>query len=119
MRVAPITTRKHIVQFSPTNVATGAQTNVLLAVANQNPDQDQADEVEVGSIVKAVYVELWMSSDDAQQGSQIVAVMKRPNGVGVGAGLLTLHTFTNKNNMFRLNLFASGNVGVTTTPNGT
>jgi len=97
-----INTQKHILQIGPQSVALGAILNQGIAVAQRAADADAVNDVRVGSIIKAVYVELWCTSDDATQSSLILTLEKLPNAadpmtVGDAAALDVYH---NKNNVF-------------------
>ncbi len=97
-----INTQKHVVQVGPSTVTLGAILNQGLAVAVRSADADAANEVRVGSIIKAIYLELWLTSDDATQSSGIISLEKLPlasdpMAVGDAAALDSYH---NKNNVF-------------------
>ncbi len=100
--LAPIVTSKHYNQFSPTTVATGtiANLNQIEAVAVQ--DVSTLIEVEEGSIVKAIYAEFWITSDDATQSSFQLMIEKLPAGATdiIFAQANTLGGYVNKKNVF-------------------
>ncbi len=76
--------------------------NQGLAVAQRPADADAVSDVRVGSTIKAIFLELWLTSDDATQSSGIISLEKLPLAtdpmtVGDSAALDTYH---NKNNVF-------------------
>lgn len=99
---AVIQSHKHYVQITGVTVGASAIGTTDIAKAEQNPDRDQADEVAVGAIVKAVYVELWATSDDAAQGLGVFTIEKRPSASPTMSYVnsTNLHDYLNKNNIF-------------------
>ncbi len=73
-----INSEKHIVQISLSAVASGAISNLVFATAVAVPAATLT-EVREGCIIKAIYLELWISSDDAGSGTAIVT-LERVNG---------------------------------------
>ncbi len=99
-----IHTRKHIPQFSLFAVASGAITNLEIIEALAAPVVTAASNVIEGAKITAVYVEMWLSSDDAASGSVIVTLEKVP-GLGAGpvmnaADAADLTAYDNKKNIF-------------------
>ena len=96
-----IHSKKHINQFTLTNVAFGTSLPANVAVAVENPS-GVAEEVEVGSQVKAVYVEFWLIGDDNTVSTHVLTVEKRVAGQDAMTHIqsLTLHTYPNKKNIF-------------------
>ncbi len=70
-----INTKKHIIQSSLFTVASGAITNVLIAQGVAVVTASNAHVIE-GAKISAVYVEMWLSSDDATAGTAIVTLEK-------------------------------------------
>ncbi len=98
---APIHSKKHIFQISQATVAqaaVGTQTIVLaLEGAPSTPFH-----VEEGSLVKACYVEFWVSQDSASVvGSYTIILYKDPGGnaQATAANLAALHDYDNKKNI--------------------
>ncbi len=58
--VAPINSNKHYVFLSNANIASGAKTTFVLVEGALAPATGNAQEVEEGSVVKAVYYEMWI-----------------------------------------------------------
>ncbi len=96
-----INTEKHIVQVSLGTVASGAITNYVFATAVAVPTSALGD-IREGCIIKAIWLEMWISSDDAGQGTAIVTVEKVD---GATATLMTtaesaaLGSYDNKKNV--------------------
>ncbi len=72
-----IHTEKHYVQSSLFAVASGAITQVIIASAIAAAPS-AANAVREGSTISAVYVEMWLTSDDAAAGTVIVTLEKLP-----------------------------------------
>ncbi len=100
--LSPIHTRKHMVDLAPASVAAGAVVNSSVAIAVDAPVNTSAWEVEVGSVIKAIYLEVWMSGVTANLGGS-VCIYKRPAGAGAITAAemtATMNTFDNKANIF-------------------
>ncbi len=95
-----INSEKHLVQFSLFAVASGAITNLAIATAVSVPTAAVAD-VREGSIIKAVYCEMWLTSDDAAAGTTIVTLEKIQSGTaGMSAASSgALNAYANKKNV--------------------
>ncbi len=97
---AIIKSKKHIFQISQSTVAQAAVANTTLVTAAEGTSTTP-DGVEEGAIVKACYVEYWVSQDSASVvGSYTVALYKSP-GSGVlstSGDLAALHDWDNKKN---------------------
>ncbi len=95
-----INSEKHVVQFSLFAVASGAITNLAIATAINVPTSAVAD-VREGSVIKAVYVEMWLTSDDAAAGTTIVTLEKIQSGVAgmTAASSAALNAYANKKNV--------------------
>jgi len=94
-------TEKHIVQQTVASVATAAIATVNIAFAKKAPTTAAID-VREGSSISAVFVEMWITSDDAAQGSTVVTLEKRPSLAPSMsyAQSIALDTYPNKNNVF-------------------
>ncbi len=98
---APIKSKKHIVQISQSTVAQAAAVNTILIQALEATGTTPTT-VEEGAIVKACYVEYWVSQDSATTvGSYTVALTKIPGGNApmVTASLAAMHDYDNKKNI--------------------
>ncbi len=97
----PIHSKKHIFQISQATVAQAlvVSTNLIQAVEAQSTQPQHVNE---GAVVKACYVEFWVSQDSASVvGSYTVVLCKDPGG---NAGMTTaqmaaLHDYDNKKNI--------------------
>ncbi len=97
-----ITTKKHYVQISLTTVLAGANLNTELVRAKALLDVNTSAEIVEGSVVKAVFVELWVRAGDTAPGSTLITLSKIP-GVGGNptfADQIALHGWDNKKNIF-------------------
>jgi len=97
---APIVSRKHYLQTSLSTVLAGAGLNIPIAngVAIQNVNQNF--EVTEGSVVKAVYVEMWARSGDTGAGSVLMSLIKTTDGqTPVFADVIALDAYDNKKNV--------------------
>ncbi len=95
---ALIQTRKHYVQMTLQTVTAGTSTTVPLAFSQENPAD--ADEVTVGAVVKAVFIELWVRGGDTSPGSILVTLVKVPDGqTPTFADMIALHDYKNKKNV--------------------
>ncbi len=89
---------KHYAQHSLAAVAAGAIAKKDLIKGQENADVTSAVDVVQGSIVKAIYIELWVHSDDAASGTVIFTVEKRGGGqpAMTTTQIAALHTYPNK-----------------------
>ncbi len=72
-----------------------------LSIADVVDPPSNADEVRQGAVIKAVYAEVWASSDDATQSIGIFSIEKQVNAGGqIYADSLALNAYTNKKNVF-------------------
>ncbi len=96
---APIQTNKHYVQKSLATVLAGAALTIQIAKGVEAPSGP--DEVRVGSLVKAVYVEMWVRAGDTSPGSSLLSVYKSNQGSTMNfAEQVSLHTYNGKNQIF-------------------
>ncbi len=96
-----VNTEKHYVQSSLGAVASGVIQTISIAFAVVTPTTD-ATTVREGSKISAVYIEMWITSDDAAQGTAIVTLEKRTgNMVAMTAAQSgALNAYVNKKNIF-------------------
>ncbi len=99
-----INSRKHIIQFSPIVVAAGGINPITLAEAVQDLGVGTtANKVAVGSVIKAIWVELWALSDTATAvGSTNITIEKLPSGLADMSfgNSQAIFVYPNKNNIF-------------------
>ncbi len=96
-----IKSTKHYNQFSLFAVTGGAITTLSPVSAVNVVDKNVASEVEEGAIIKAVWLDFWLTGDDAVQGSAVVVVEKV---TGVATAITTtqaadLTAYPNKKNV--------------------
>ncbi len=96
-----INSEKHYVQFSLFAIASGAL-SVLEVVRGVTASPVTASHVREGAVVKAVYIEMWGTSDDTGAGSCVTTVEKT---VGDGSPMTaaesaSLNSYRNKKNIF-------------------
>ncbi len=98
---ASIQSRKHIVQESVFTVALGATTTKNVAVAVERTIANTVTEVVEGATIKAIFLEFWITSDDAAQGSCSITLEKRSSGAGAitFAEAQALDSYANKKNI--------------------
>ncbi len=101
---APIHSEKHISQFTggAATVGAAAATNFELvkgvAVANKN----LVKEVTEGSIVKAIFIELWVSAQNSTAVGNFIVTLEKTNADGPGASygqMIILNDYPNKKNI--------------------
>ncbi len=94
-----INSEKHFRSITLTTVPENTVNNFLLIEAVAAPSQ--TFEVRIGSVIKAVHIELWYLSDASQPTFQISTVEKiQSNATAPStAQMSTLHTYTNKRNI--------------------
>ncbi len=95
-----INTEKHFVQQSLFTVAASAMANKGIVTAVAVPGTSGLD-VREGAIISAIYVEMWITSDDATAGTCVATLEKLPSGKDpmTAAESALLFTYTNKKNI--------------------
>ncbi len=96
-----IHSKKHMIQISQGTVTQGVVVTNNLVSANEAVSTTP-DAIEVGSLVKACYVEFWLSMASATVvGSYTVVLCKDPGGAQAPstAEMAALHDYTNKKNI--------------------
>ncbi len=83
-------------------VAFGAIDQTIVVTAVDLPDSSVNNQVDVGSVVKAIYLEMWLTADDAQASSVTISLEKVPriSDLQIFAESQNLHDYFNKNNIF-------------------
>ncbi len=97
-----ISSKKHYNQVTLTNVAAGAASTTIIALAIEG-EASTPDHVKEGAVVKAVWVEMWAQSDSASvTGSATAIIYKNPGGNAnaTAANVAALHDYDNKKNIF-------------------
>ncbi len=112
--LAVIKSIKHYVQLAPTNVTAGSVLVVAIANAVVAPATGNSSDVAEGSVVKAVYIEMWAlgQGSTGAAGTMTAIVEKRPSGViaPTFAQIATLGAYPNKKNVL---YSTQGNFGST------
>ncbi len=104
---------KHIVQTPISQIATGARENILIFAAVESTVANAATEVEEGSIVKAVYVEMWLQNQSNL--GHAILILEKVEGGEVGATFAemgSLFTYTNKKNILFTHEGLTSNDGI-------
>ncbi len=104
---------KHYVQQSRSQTATVAITTIDIADSVESTVANLVDEVAEGTVVKAVFVEMWLL-DTANDGSFVVTLEKLPTSANPMsfANSNSLGTYTNKSNILYCTQGLSPNNGV-------
>ncbi len=104
---------KHYVQFSRGQVTTSSVGVLDIALAVESTVANLVDEVQEGSTIKAIYIELWLI-DNGNDGSQVTALVKLPANVATVtyANMNALGTYTNKRNVWYVTQGLTPNDGV-------
>ncbi len=74
--LAPINTVKHYNERTLFAVGAGLIQNFTEILAVVSPDANNAVEVVEGAIIKAIFIEIWITSDDAAQGTFTISIEK-------------------------------------------
>ncbi len=104
---------KHYVQFGISQITTASRETVNLVKTVEGSTSDLSKEVNEGSTLKAIYVELWLQNQ-GNLGESIVTLTKDPvDGVGpTFAEMAALHTYVNKKNILFTHQGLTSNDGV-------
>ena len=111
-----INSEKHIVQRSLVSIANGEILNFVFANAVVNPTTPNG--VRVGSIIKAVFVEMWIIGSAAQPVVQTSSVEKLVNQSAAMTHVQSqvLHDYPNKKNLFKTSQGILGDANTNTVP---
>ena len=112
-----INSEKHIVQVSLTNVTAldvGTQ-NVCVAVASPGTSPT---EVRIGSVVKAVYIELWLLGAGQQPNTSATIIYKVENNPTpiTFSEMQNLEAYTNKKNILEMHQGLVGDANTNPSP---
>ncbi len=93
---------KHYVQNSLFTIASGAISNRIIIDAVRVASASGLSEVIEGSVIKAVYLEYWVITDDASSGTVITTLEKIPSAAGsmTTSESAALDSYSNKKNIF-------------------
>ncbi len=99
----PIHSKKHLLQQGVTNIASGALETIVIARADDAPTNASPAEVAVGSIIKAVYIEMWLRGDTGTGVSNVQASFEKIENAGTTMTFTQstlLNIYPNKSNVF-------------------
>jgi len=98
---AVIQSDTHRVQLSLATVLAGANLATTIVEAKQPSDvSGGSTEVPIGTIVKAVYVELWVRAGDTSPGSTLATLVKTPDAQTISfADQADLYAYKNRKNI--------------------
>ncbi len=98
---APISSRKHYVQVSLATIVAGAINNTIIVSGVSATTENAASEVREGAIVKAVFVEMWVRTNDTAAGTALVTLSKNDQlNTPTFAEVVALDAWNNKKNVF-------------------
>ncbi len=101
--LSPITTDKHYIPRTNTGVASGAIEVFKIAHANpRGTARTTVDDIEEGSVIRAVHLEFWLNGRGAANTTQFVlAIIKVPAGATAptNSNLFNLQAYENKRNV--------------------
>ncbi len=102
--LAPIVSKKHIIPEGVQAIAVTSIVNRAIATAVDAPSNADFDEVAIGSVIKAVYIEMWVRGDDetappanAQVSFEKLSGSSTPMIFGDAS---TLNVYDNKSSIF-------------------
>jgi len=97
-----INSNKHYVQISLATTLAGAAATNQFAVSVDAPLANTSNEVRQGSVIKAIFVEIWVRTNDTSAGTALLSVYKKTSADTVMsfAQQISLHTYPNKKNVF-------------------
>ncbi len=110
---AVVKSRKHIVQTPFSGITTGTAENIVIATVVDRTIADAATEVAEGSIIKAVFIEMWLQNS-ANDGHSVMTLEKTQAG-GLGgsfASMADLDSYANKKNVLFIHEGLTSNDGV-------
>ena len=96
-----INSEKRIVQTTKTTTMQGAVQTITYVNANQSPTGGNPNQVAVGTVVKAIYCEVWINGDGAQPPTVTVTLEKLIGDSSFPdfASMANLNVYTNKKNI--------------------
>ncbi len=98
---APINSDTHRVQVSLATVLAGANLAITIAEGTAIGDVNTATEVPIGTVIKAVYVEMWVRTGDTAAGTSLLTLVKAPDGQTLTfADQVDLYAYKNRKNIF-------------------
>jgi len=104
---------KHYVQFPINQIGTGVKNTINIVNAVERTAANLANEVSEGSIIKAIFFEMWLQNEGTL-GEFIATISKDPE-LATGptfAEMAALFTYTNKKNVYWTSQGLTSNDGV-------
>ncbi len=109
---APIHSQKHYVQISRSTAATGTRNVEVLVLGTESTAANLVFEVTEGSVIKAIFVELWLENS-SNAGSFVIGLEKVPsNGTPTHTDYTALGVYDNKKNILYVTQGLPANDGV-------
>ncbi len=104
---------KHYVQFPINQITTGTREVLAVARAMERSDVNTASEIAEGSLIKALYIELWLQNT-SNLGESILTITKDPDDATgpTFTEMATLFSYTNKKNILFTHQGLTSNDGV-------
>ncbi len=88
-----------------------------IANADQDPSPSSPSAVAVGTVVKAVYAEIWILGTSQQPATTTTVIMKNPGGDNIDATDFTdLNSYNQKNNIFEMHQGLVGDANANPVP---
>jgi len=96
-----INSNKHYVQVSLATILAGVRLNTFIANAVDAPLANSAGEVRQGAVIKAVYVEMWVRTNDTSPGTALLSIVKTSGNAVAPTFVehIALHTYAGKKNV--------------------
>ncbi len=93
-------TSKHYVQVSLTTVVAATSLNTAIAQGVKLADNTNGQEVTEGSVIKAVFVEMWVRTGDTAGGTALLTLVKTTEDGSISfAEQVALQDYNNKKNV--------------------
>lgn len=116
---APIHSTKHYVQFTEFSTASLTVTEQVHAHSVPVVDKNAPAEVEEGTLIKAVFVELWLVSNDTPNVGSFVVIYEKMESNATPPSLTEMTTLNNYNNKKNILFTSQGILGGETVANPT
>ncbi len=115
---APIVSRKHVIQHTQFTVASLAVVTHVEVASESIQDVNANFEVVEGSVIKAIFVELWLLGAAATQSTFVMIAEKSQAGQAAPTftQLSTLDSYSNKKNVLFTSQGVLGGSGANPTP---
>jgi len=113
-----INSEKRIRQVSLTNVSPLGVGREFIAEVKRDPNLSDPTEIAVGTVIKAVYIELWLLATSQQPNTSVVAFLKATNGSDgpIPSEMLNLNAYGGKKNIFEMHQGLTGDANTNSSP---